>query len=730
MYPEPSLPMQEPAVSPEDVQAALDELDFAEQTGEAQDEAAREEQAALNEPAPGPFDGKAISIKFGRKREKGIPAGKWMNYTKEEFTYEIAERIRLGISGRRDGGFDDQVRYFRDQYEGRLEAKSEPWENCSNFNVPLSQPIADTLHANYYATFFKQSKYFIGELPAKVNLDDASMKEDALQYIMENIIDLPHVGDELILRSIIDQRAIAKIEWDRKVERRLQSSIKNGETYKELVTLPVFDGVKVSVIDILDYGFYPADATAKDQMIGEWCRYWASTDELYKGAFSGKYDHAAVESLTSMPADTTRTDEYEGGNESRLQSQGINTDEVVNAFDKPYEVYQGLFKWDCEGDGIDCTILIDIAMQGETPHNATLLRAVYYDYNHGRSFFVPFSPFIRPGYFYCYSLMERLEDVQAEINAIQNMRTDRATLENNAPYVASSTLKRQLSGKKVAPGMVLYDDNPKEAILPVSFGTGSQRDPAEVQFIRSLGEDIAGVNSTTMGRATGDATKGENEMARQGVNIKFDVQLSRLSRGFEELAQQVSELYAQYQPPAFEFAVKSGGLSWDFKSITREQMSTKMGFRVRGTSSLANPEFRAYIGEKLIVSAQNNPLISNNLPRLWETYRYYYENVAGIEDYERYIGTREEAEQQQAAMEQAEPPKEERSTVSYGADEIATLAHLLQDGTLSPEMYQAAAELAAETQMILMPMPQGVNVGDATDDAAGYEQEQQTGVVG
>ena len=70
---------------------------------------------------------------------------------------------------------------------------------------------------------------------------------------------------------------------------------------------------------------------------------------------------------------------------------------------------------------------------------------------------------------------------------------------------------------------------------------------------------------------------------------------------------------------------------------------------------------------------------------------------------------------------QPEPQPEVKVSESRKVDEIATLALLLSRGEpLTPELYLAAAELAAQARSLLPVPPKGAEVGDATDNPAGY----------
>lgn len=692
----------------------IEELQAEEDLAGVLEDAERVEAAPLE--AEDIYSQKPISIKFG-------------GLTLPDFSKYIIDRINLSVEARASGGFDDKVRAGRLQYKGLLPEKTEPYEGSSNFNVPMSQPIADTVHANFMGTFFGGTKWFVGTAPTAAQIADAEAKENSMQFILEHKLGFKSVADILIHRADIDNSTICRVAWEKKyVKKRVLELSPEGKNIERTQMVLDRNDAIIEPISVLDFGFYPADAVQKSQRIMEFHRYWESRDGLVRGAATGKYDKKAVDALILSPSQANRHDEERGGNESDIEASGISVHDTVSDSDKPYECFECLVHYDDDRDGMDEYLIVNICSQGAGVNSeydsgpATLLRGVLYPFSHGESWYTEFSPFIDPDEPYPSSLMERLEDPQKEANAIQNMRTDRAIQENNAPYVVHSSLKRDIGKKKIAPGMTFYSDTPKDAIFPVALGTGSQRTPDEVRFVMALGEDIAGVNATKMGRATGDATARENEMASQGVNVKFDAQLGRLSRSFERVVQQVAHLYAQYMPSEMEYAVKIDENTWDYRTITQEQMKTKMGFRMQATSSLANPEFRAYIGEKLIILSQQSPLISGDMKRVFEVTRYYLENSAGIKDYERYIGTAEDATLLQEKMDASAGQKDEKISITERRDEVLSLARALKDGELTVEEYFMAAKTAAIAKQILGPVPDGAKYGDATDNSAGYEE--------
>ena len=51
-----------------------------------------------------------------------------------------------------------QWRKWRDQYEGKVQAKDFPWKNASNVHVPLTAIDTDAIHANMMNRIFSHDR--------------------------------------------------------------------------------------------------------------------------------------------------------------------------------------------------------------------------------------------------------------------------------------------------------------------------------------------------------------------------------------------------------------------------------------------------------------------------------------------------------------------------------------------------------------------------------------------
>ena len=555
---------------------------------------------------------------------------------------------------------DDQVRNFRDVYEGRIPAKDMPWPGCANVNVPLTQPIIDALHAHHYKTLFGVEPYYTGVAVGPDSVDDAEAVELALQEICTRYFDLAEVGDEAILRQLVDQAVILSPVWNEQIGKKRRMVKQGGATLTVESEEIVKKGPKVRLIDILDFAVYPADAHRLDwEHAHVMChRYWQTQNQLKVGARSGMYDPEAVTNLISTPSvSENRNNDWVGGDIARVQDAGIQTDTEIEAKDRPYECFEGLCLWDLDEDGEDEVCLFRVALNEDK-----LLFFDRYPYIHDQPFYVPISTLLRPwGVWFGYSTAERLQSLQSEINAIHNQREDRATLENAAPLVASKELKRDLEKTTMGPGTVLYADSPKDAIVPVSFSSGSQRSVQDEEAIKQMAFYSSGVNDTILGQSSSSSsTLGEIERNLQSVNVKFDLQADRQRRGWSQVGQQLLLLAVQYMDDEWQY--RTGAVDDEgqpiFKTITRDQLANGTNVTVRGTSPLANPVLQAQRGEKMYLVAERNPLISNDPGHMWEVTKYYFKHSLQIPDFARFIGTKEEAIQKSEQAQQAQnaPP--------------------------------------------------------------------------
>lgn len=669
--------------------------------------------------------------------------------TKDFFTRWITTRIDMSVTQRRSAGFDDRVRAWRNQYEGVLRRKTSPWPGCSNLHIPITRSICDALIAHMYKTLFGIAPLFQGTYDAPQMEEDATLKAQAMEYICKEVVNLPAKADMTLQGAFIDGTAIQRVYWKSRIaktrkwevvtdELRAELSIQADATLaRQLERVPngewrviyreelVEDRADIADVDILDFVAYPVDAPDFDSMLGMWERQWKTDHQLWEGVKSGQYDYDAVEKLTATPSiGPYRHDNRAGGERYRYQAEGLRVGAVENEKDRPYEIFLGLVRYDIDGDGLAELVLVEV----ECATN-TLLRAELYPYFHDRPFFVAFTPFRRKGFFYGYALPQIISDVQAEANALHNQYVDNNTLRNTPTFFYNRDAKWNPEKHPFSPGMaVAVTGDPEKAIRLMEF---SQIDPKGyelVNFVIEMAKQVSAVSDTVLGQTTGgDATAKEIERALQSTNVKFDVICDRLRRSFEETVQQIAELYAQYAYPDMTFPIGMQNGVLQFKSISRRQMLTKMGFRLRGTSALSNPVVQAQRMEKLSMFATQTPMGQQFIlpfpEKVHALAQEFIRDGAGIEDPQRFLASVAEFQQmQQQAASQPPPMPETKMSITLRADEVVTLDVLKKLGIVTDQSYLETAEVAGDAAVLLPAPAPGAKVQDATDDSAGYNR--------
>lgn len=679
------------------------------------------------------------------------------------FARHLCERITAGVEGRRAMGRDDRIRAWRNQYESVKRRKNYPWPGAANLHIPLSRTHADTIHAHLFGAIASKRPYFKAELdpdtpdgydPA-ATMPVARKKERALDAILRGKLNFRRVMRKGLRRAIVDGNAPLVIHWDVRVEKvrervqvtpgfieRLQRKLAHPEprvsapaasvleqieaagaeegdwltVAREKVT---YDAARVDLIDILDFGVYPAASPTLDDAQVIFWRCWYTADQLRHGVKSGQFDADEVEELAQRPpSGPGRHDDTAGGDRARVESSGVRAEGEIDDADRAYECFHVLVRHDADGDGLSelCFCVVAMCEGGE----GRLLRAQIFPYYHGQPNVVLLGVFERDGFLYDYSLMEMLEDVQAEANTLRNQRVDNGTIRNVPVLVASRSLKWDPSKNPLTPGMVILADDPEKDLRPLTFGAPTQDAFAEEESVKAIAREVAGVNEIVLGQTGGSqSTLGELDRALQATNTKFETLLDYASECFEVAVSQIDGLYRQYTPPEGYVYNEGSTRAPSWQTISREEMVAPSRFVVHATAALSNKVLQAQLGEKVKMLAERSPFTGESLVRMHAAEAYVYD-AWEIPEWERFIGTEEEAAQlQEAKAEEPPPGPETRISVSERRDEVLSLSLAIKKGEITPEEYLAAALLAAQAAQVMPAPAPGADVSDSTDDAAG-----------
>lgn len=420
---------------------------------------------------------------------------------------DLVTKVRLALTQLSDR--HDLVRQYRDQYESKSYPKMTPWPNAASLNIPTTRSAVDTIHAHLYQAMTGTVPLFRVEASSQADVTPAQQIEQVLQWQMIEQIDITAAIDGMLRRSLIDGTGIGKVTWRRQSKRTRKPGLVMGDDGKPKMsdggkpiralveeTEYVINQPNVEDIDIMDFCLYPANAKSIEDAIMVGHRVWKSENDLHLGVRDGLYDEAEIKKvIDGRAAQPDDQSESFGGDETRDAEAGVQSGQPNDTKDRAFEIFELIALYDGDGDGIkeDCLFVLEMS-------TATLLRAEVYPYWHNERCYVDYTPMPRAGHFFGYSIPELLESLHAEINAIRNQRVDAGTIFLSPVLAARRTVKFDFNRQRWRPGAVLYMDDPKNDVMPLSFPAGGlQQAFSEEQSAREQAEKITGASDYSQG---------------------------------------------------------------------------------------------------------------------------------------------------------------------------------------------------------------------------------------
>jgi len=524
---------------------------------------------------------------------------------------------------------------WQDMYESKMDGKSFPWADCSNVNVPLIQSHVDTWHSSINDTIFSANPYVLvrplsvfGDIKSK---DAAQRVEDLLQDILANAMDIQNECDKIHLNALMQPIGIAKVTWrdDKRITKEIDTEYGYGqEVEKETIA---YRGPKIETVDIRNYVIYPL--TAKDPgeaiLVGDRVRLTKS--DMQDRVLKGKYDSEAVKSiLEKTDSEQQSPSDYDAG--AANEREDIDTVPT-----EEFWVWEVIMKHEVEKGKPtkDCIFAIE-------SYTGTLLSAMEYPYWHGKRFYIPFRPFIRPSQrHFGRTLPQILEHCQSEINAIHNQRVDATSLAISKVFKRINGSQTETDAIKVFPGNVIdvgsADELTEFIINPQIPGVDIEMQAKEWSERASPINDIA----------AGKSMDGSNHTAREVSivaakgNLRINDVITRLQRSYIELAEQVLGLLYQFST---EEELKA-------MQVTADEL--KMPWRIIPQGSLANSDKQSKRQDAMFKyqTLMQNPLVATDMLKV---YRVTADLLSAfdVEDIESYIGTEEELKQKLAMIAQ------------------------------------------------------------------------------
>lgn len=548
-----------------------------------------------------------------------------IRFNYQKMITKILEDMSDSCSNRSD--LEDKWESDRKQRFGILDTKIEPWKNCSNMHVPLTEVHFDTYHANIYTSFF--SNYDIADI-RPVSADDIMTADKRKQFInwgLNNEVVIQGSADKIVDISLTYGTVVVRTDYvkdtiKQKIKQVTETLDESGniiqnETMVEKETV-LYDAPRVGVSNIDDI-FVSSSATGLQRKENEFIieRMRITKSEYY---------------------DLVKNSGYEKIDFKKYQSDDKYTAQTRRTIDIQYDEMQGLNRWTAD-DKNNVTLLgwygtfynedkesYDEMVVIVHPSSRSICKAFINDT--GRRPFVKFTPFPIPNRFYGRSLPEKIRFIQKQLNTVYNQRNDSATKRIMQPgfYRSGSSFNPQKY--TLEPNGMYPVDNINDVYFP-NFQDSPMSSYREEEMLWRYAEQVTGASESIQGiLAKSDKTATEIAQVSEKGSIRFDLIYSRYMFSFIELIEQIIQLYQENMPEEKEYRVVGSDGRFKWIPITKQEMSGKLDL-VLSCSSVLNDRAKMTKASMIYDKAITNPLIASDPAALYENTKYYFTTVGG-----------------------------------------------------------------------------------------------------
>ena len=522
-----------------------------------------------------------FSVNLDRKMESG-------EKLRDVLSRHVGETLDLELKNQED--LINKLPYWHDQYKGKREPKSFPWENCANVAIPLSRSNTDAIFVRIVDAIFNKVKLWIAKAQKKEFVGFDKELEDQLNWFQKNILQLKKKLFSPLLECVKTGTGIVMIVNEEKHDTRYAYAT-DDEIKDKTVKKYKAKGESTPLVKRIDKSYigpniYPiprsdwvisSDATSIDDayMCGFRSRFRKPQIDLK--VRQGLYDKEEVKKLV-------QPDKIDEATERRAESQGKEIKKTE--YEKPYEIWQLHMHYDVDEDGEEDDIVISF-------HRTTgaILRCIY---NPLFKKFRPFQDFVFYPTEYSFDgegICEILEPLQKVADTITNQRLDTMTL-MNAPWIFVRA-GSGLDNLRPSPGKVTPVNDELEGAIKIVQHPG----PPPVTFqsedrINAYADRAVGITPAVMGISTAERPVAKETLAlQQEANKKFKSGIDNLRDKLSEFAWKLVDFFTQYQP-----TYKYGDMGEEETiKFPTEYMRDGINIELATSSEMLNQEIRREI---------------------------------------------------------------------------------------------------------------------------------------
>lgn len=541
---------------------------------------------------------------------------------------------------------DSRSDYFRKREEWTsnwrdlsLENYQGPWENSSNYHVPLTLIYGKAIHAKLWQLFSQD--YF----DVKARLEVFESKVPAIQNFMKFVMEdyangkagTRDVFDTVLWDNVFDGSGYVKVFWQRdehtyaevvpvlEVEETMTFDRENltGVSNITSTKLKEEEKIKTEVIAtpwikrcLLEDVVMPVGAEDPQSAPYVFHRFYLTSEDLKARGREGKFDPEAVKKVIDHKTAMATHDSDTAIKRDRMYQEGFDSDGYYDQYHVILERYgkayvkkniDGKEEFDYDEKAEEIVIWIHQATQ-------EIL---------GWTYLFRISPSgIRPIFKFDFikfpdrtngvGVAEILASTNKAVDAIYNLRQDNGVLASTPMGFYRSGSGMKPDRYRISPGEFIPVDDPQGDVrvlqLPFLQGFGYQ----EEDRLTSYAEKTLAVDDMTMGRSPSKVgmfrTASGANAYEQAAAIQLEIHFDRAARTLSKLLQCIFRLSREQIPSELFFRVTGENGQPIFGKVNREDLRAEVDFEIK-TDLLSQSRIEAQQQGTMLMQTFLNPTL-------------------------------------------------------------------------------------------------------------------------
>lgn len=488
-----------------------------------------------------------------------------------------------------------------------------PWENSSNFNVPITLFYGKAIHARLWQIFGDGNQFFGVKARKEAFMDREIQIQDFMSFVLNDYANgkqgTRDVFDEILWDNVFDGSAIMKVYWQKDENKYSEvvpsvdvqekvvfdSSSMTGRTSFD-VTMKEKEEVKIELIEtpqikrcLIEDVVMPQGQS--DPQISDFVthRVFMSSEQLKARASEGKFDEEVVKECLDHHSITMINDQTVEIKRERAEYEGIDDfDGYYNKFHSVLERYGKIYvKEKLTGDeDYEYSERAEEAIVWVHEATGKVL---------GWTYLFRISPSgIRPIFKFDFikfpdrnvgvGVAEVLASTQQSVNAVYNLRQDNGMLASTPFGFYRSAAGLKPERYRIEPGVMIPTDNPQNDVrivqMPFLQNFGYQEEDRLIGYAERLlsisdlqikgSSDKVGLFRTASGAAAVQAESG----------IQLEIHFDRIARTMSKMLQCLFRLCRERIPSDLFYRITGADGRPIFGKVNRDDLRGEYDFDI------------------------------------------------------------------------------------------------------------------------------------------------------